>query len=161
MKCRTKESLNFSKLAIKNDANLLNQTRAAHLRVVRKDLNMTSPSVCCRFNNALKDSMWSSGSICPSYVFKWVSQNFGGRGHSRTSLVNGESVLLTISSKFLDDFPFRAFFISSISFLMFLRSSLLFRLGSSVYPELDCRVHLEVSSLWLVCGQWPSSLSLL
>ena len=135
MKCRTKESLNFSKLAIKNDANLLNQTRAAHLRVVRKDLHMTSSGVCCRFNNALKDSMWSSGSICPSYVFKWGSQNFGGRGHSRTSLVNGESVLLIIPSKFLDDFPFRAFFISSISFLMFLRSTSLFWLGCFVCPE--------------------------
>ena len=161
MKCRTKESLNFLKLASEDDTNLLNQTQAAHLKVVGKDLHMTSSGVCCRFNNALKDSMWSSGSVCPSYVFKWGSQNFGGRGHSRTSLVNGELVLLIILSKFLDDFPFRAFFILSISFLMFLRSSSLFRLGCSVCLELDCRVRLEVSSLWLVCGLWPSSSSLL
>ena len=39
------------------------------------------------------------------------------RGHSRTLLVNGESILLIIPSEFLDDFPSKALFISSISFL--------------------------------------------
>ena len=39
------------------------------------------------------------------------------RGHSRTLLVNSESILLIIPSEFLDDFPSKALFISSISFL--------------------------------------------
>ena len=39
------------------------------------------------------------------------------RGHSRTLLVNDESILLIIPSEFLDDFPSKALFISSISFL--------------------------------------------
>ena len=45
MKWQTKESLNWSKFAIKDDSSLLNQTQAAPLRVVGKDLHITSSGV--------------------------------------------------------------------------------------------------------------------
>ena len=63
---------------------------------------------------------------------------------------------------------FKVFFIFSISFLMLFKSSSLFRLGCivcleldrPVRLELDYSVHLELSSLLLVHGLWPSSSSL-
>ena len=58
------------------------------------------------------------------------------------------------------DFPFRVFFIYSISFLMFLKSSALLWLGCFVRLELDCSICLELSSLLLVGGLWPSLLTL-
>ena len=85
---------------------------------------------------------------------------FDGRGHSRVSLVNREFVLLIILSRFLDEFPFKAFFISSIFFLQLFKSSPLFQLACSVRLkldcsvclELDCSIRLELSSLLLVRG---------
>ena len=63
MKCQTKELLNCSKLAINNASSLLNHTLATPLRVVGKDLQITSSGVCWRFNIALNAPMWSRVSI--------------------------------------------------------------------------------------------------
>ena len=71
----------------------------------------------------------------------------------RTFCVNGESVLLTIPSKFFVVFPFVVFLSSSISFLILLKRSLL---ASS-----ECFVLLEPSPPWLPFGSRGSSSFLL
>ena len=50
--------------------------------------------------NVLNDSMWSKGSLEPSYDSNCGRWNFDGRGRFSTSVVNGESVLQIIPSKF-------------------------------------------------------------
>ena len=67
--------------------------------------------------------------------------------------MNGESVLLTIPSKFFAVFPFIAFLISSIFFLILLRRSLL--------ASADHSVLLEPYLPWLPSGSCTSSSFLL
>ena len=66
------------------------------------------------------------------------------RGHSRTLVVKGNSVLLIMPSRFMAVFPFMAFLSSSSSFLIFLINWSL--------PCVDCSVCLEVSLSMLFSG---------
>lgn len=79
---------------------LLNQTLVAHFSVVGKALHIISSTVICMCIRVLNNSMWSKESVKLSHDSSWVRQNFGGRGRFNSSLVNGESVLQIILSKF-------------------------------------------------------------
>ena len=123
MKWRTKELPSYSKLLMEKFANLLNNTRVAPLREVGKERLKISFGVCCKLKVVLKVVMWSSGSFRPLNDSSCERWNFGGRGHSKIFVLKGESILLTIPSKFLSIFSLIAFLNSSISLLMFLRRS--------------------------------------
>ena len=81
-------------------ASLLNHTRATSLRMVGKERHKISSRGCCRLRVILKVVIWSSGSFRLSNDSSGGRRNFGGKGHFRTFIVKGESVLLTIPSKF-------------------------------------------------------------
>lgn len=102
---------------------LLNQTLVAPLSVVGKALHIISSTVIRRCIRVLNDSMWSKESVKLSHDSSWVRRNFGGREWFNSSVVNGESILQIILSKFSMDFSFTTLLSSSISLLM-LRSSL-------------------------------------
>ena len=123
MKWQTKPLLSCSKSVIVPGGILLNHTLAAPFSVVRNALHITLFGVICSSINVLNDSMWSKGTLEPSYDSNYKRQNFGGRGRFNTSVVNGESVLRIIPSEFSLPLSFVAIFNLSISFLM-LRSSL-------------------------------------
>ena len=83
-----------------------------------------------------------------SYDSNYGRQNFGGRGWFSTSIVNGESILQIIPSKFSPPLSFRAFLNSSISFFT-LQSSF------SILEEFSLEVlsrllawEFDSSSLW-------------
>ena len=118
MKWRTNLLLSCSKFAIVLGDILLNQTLAAPFNVVGKALHITSSRVMCRCIKVLKDSMWSKGSFESSYDSSCGRRNFGGRGRFNTLVVNSESVLRIIPSRFSTAFPFVALLSSSISLLM-------------------------------------------
>ena len=122
MKWRTKPLLSCSKSAIVHRGILLNHTLATPFIVVGNALHVTSSGVICSNISVLNDSMWSKGSLEPSYDSNCGRRNFGRRGWFSTSLVNGESILQIIPSKFSSPLSFMALFSSSTSFLM-LRSS--------------------------------------
>ena len=105
------------------EGSLLNHTLAAPFNVVGKALHITSSRVICKSTKVLNDLMWSKGSLKPPKESNWGRRNFGGSGRFNTSVVNGESVLRIILSKFSTVLSFTAFLSSSISLLM-LRSSL-------------------------------------
>ena len=121
MKWRTKELPSCSKLSMDNVASLLNHTYIAPLRVVEKERNNISSRGRCRLKVVLKVVIWSNGSFRPSNDLSYGRWNFGGMGHSRIFAMKGESVLLTISSKFWFVFSLIVFLNSSISFLISLR----------------------------------------
>ena len=123
MKWQTKELPSCSKLSMVEMANLLNHTHAAPLKVVGKERHKISSGGCCRLKFILKVVIWSNRSFRPLNDSSYGRQNFGGRGHSRTFVVKGESVLRTISSKFRSVFSLIMFLNSSISPLMSLRRS--------------------------------------
>ena len=125
MKWRTKELLSCSKSSMVDQASLLNHTLAAPLRVIRKDLHKISSRVCYRLSIIFKVVMWSKGSHKSSNDLSWGRWNFGDKGHFRTFMVKGESILLTIPSRFLFVFSLISFLSSSISFRMLFRRSLL------------------------------------
>ena len=143
--------LSWSKLSMEDCASLLNYTYTAPFSVIEKDWHTISSGVYCRLKVILKVVMWSNGSFNPSYDSSCRRRNFGGKGHSRTFNVNGESILFTIPSKFFFFFP--SSLSSSISLIMLLRRSLLASLDSSVL--------LEPSFPWLPSGSWASSSLLL
>ena len=101
-----------------NVASLPNHTRVAPLRVVGKERHNISSGGCCRLKVVFKVVMWSYGSFKPSNDLSCGGQNFGGMGHSRTLVVKGEFVLLTIPSKFQSVFSLITFLNLSISFLI-------------------------------------------
>ena len=136
IKWRTKPLLNCSKSAIVLGCILLNHTLAAPFNVVGNVLFITSSGVICNSISILTDSMWSKGSLEPSYNSNYRRQNFGGRGRFSTSLVS-ESILRIILSRFSPPLSFIALFSSSISFLM-LRSSFSTLVESS--PEVLSRL---------------------
>ena len=153
MKWQTKPLLSCSKFAIVPEGILLNHTLAAPFSVVRNALHITSPGVICNIISVLNDSMWSKGSLELSYDSSYRRRNFGGRGRFSTSIVNGESILRIIPSKFSPPLSFMELLNSSISFLM-LRSSFSILKESS----LEVLSHLlawEFDSSSLLC---PSSL---
>lgn len=122
-------------------ASLLNHTCAAPLRVVGKERYKISFGVCYRLKVFLKAVIWSSKSFRQSNDSNCGRQNYNGRGHSKIFIVKGESVLLTISSKFLFVFSLIVFLSLFISFLMFLRRS-----EFILFEEFGC---WESSLLWL------------
>ena len=60
---------------------------------------------------------WSWGSLSPSNGSSWANRNFDGIGHSRTAIVKGEFVVLTILSRLQSVFSLIAFLSLSNSFL--------------------------------------------
>ena len=118
MKWRTKPLLSCSKSTIIPGVILLNHTLVAPFSVVRNALHITLSKVICNSINVLNDSMWSKGSLEPSYDSNCRRQNFGGRGQFSSSAVNGESILQIILSRLSSPLSFIALFSSSISFLM-------------------------------------------
>ena len=107
------------------EGSLPNHTFAAPFNVVGKAMHITSSGVICKSIKVLNDSMWSKGSLEPSKDSNWGRRNFGGSGRFNISMMNGESVLWIIPSKFSTALSFTAFLSSSISLLM-LWSSLSF-----------------------------------
>ena len=118
MKWQTKPLLSCLKSAIVPKGILLNHTLAAPFSVVGNALHITSSGVIYNSISVLNDSIWSKGSLVPSYDSNCGRRNFGGRGRFSTSVVNGESVLRIIPSRFFPPLSFIAFFSLSISFLM-------------------------------------------
>ena len=148
MKWQTKSLLSCSKSAIVLKGILPNHTLVASFNVVGNALHITSSGVICNNINILNDSIWSKGSLEPSYDSNYGRRNFGGRGRFNTSLVNGEFALWIIPSKFSPPLSFIALFSLSISYLM-LRSSFYTLVESS--PEvLSCLLAWEFdsSSFW-------------
>ena len=101
---------------------LSNHTLAASFSVVGKALHITSSRVICKSIKVLNVSMWSKGSLEPSNGSSWGRRNSGGKGRFNTSVVNGESILQIIPSRFSTALSFTTFLSSSIS-LLILRSS--------------------------------------
>ena len=117
-KWRKKELPNCSKLLMDDVGNFVNHSLAAPLRVVGKERHNISLGGCWRLRVILKVLRWSRGSFSPSNGSSWGGQNFDGTGHSRTPAVKGESVILTILSRFRSIFPLMTLLSSSISFLI-------------------------------------------
>ena len=118
MKWRMKALLSCSKFAMVLRVILLNHTLAKPFGVVRKALHITSFGVICKSIRVLNVSMWSKGSLESSNDSSWGRWNFGGRGWFNTSMVNGESVLQIIPSRFSIALSFIALLSLSISLLM-------------------------------------------
>ena len=118
MKWWTKPLLSCSKFVIVPGGILLNHTLVAPFSVIGNALHITLSGVICNGINVLNDSMWFEGSLEPSYDSDCGRRNFGERGRFSTSVVNGESVLRIIPSRFSLPLSFIALFSSSISFLM-------------------------------------------
>ena len=102
---------------------LLNHTHVTPLRVVGKEMHNISSGDYWRPRVVLKVVMWSSGSFKPSNDLSCGRWNFEGIGHSSTLVMKGESVLLTIPSKFWSVFSLITLLSSSISLLISLRRS--------------------------------------
>ena len=117
MKWRRKKLLNRSKLSMDEFGNFVNHSLAAAFRVVGNERHSISSGGGWRPNIVLKVLRWSRGSLSPSNGSSWGRRNLEGTGHSRTAVVKGESVALTILSTLRSVFSFRAFLSSSISFL--------------------------------------------
>ena len=99
MKWLIKEFPSCSKLSMDDVACLLNHTHAASLKVVGKEWHNIPSKGCYRLKVILKVVIWSNRSLKPSNDSCCRRRNFGGIWHSRTFMVKGESVLLTIPSK--------------------------------------------------------------
>ena len=127
--CR-KAFLNCSNLLMDEFGNFVNHSLAVPLRVVGKEQHSISSGDCWRPNVILKVLRWSWGSLSPSNGSSWGNLNFDGTGHSKTAVVKGESVALTILSRLQSIFSLMAFLNSSISFLISLEDL------SSVHLEL-------------------------
>ena len=93
MKWRTKPLLSCSKSTIVPGGILLNHTLAAPFSVVGNGLHITLFGVIYSSISVLNDSMWSKGSLEPSYDSNCGRRNSSRRGWFSTSLVNGESIL--------------------------------------------------------------------
>ena len=143
MKCRTKPLLSCSKFAIVPGGILLNHTLAAPFSVVGNALHITSVGVIYNSINVLNDSMWSKGSLELSYDSSCGRRNFGGRGRFSIAVVNSESVLQIIPSKFSLPLSFMALLNSSISFLMLRSFSIL---EESSLEVLSCLLAWEFDS---------------
>ena len=122
-KWHTKELPNCLKLSMDDVGSLLNHTHATPLRVVGKEMHNISSGGYWRPRVVLKVVMWSSGSFRPSNDLSCGRWNFEGTGHSSTLVMKGESVLLTIPSKFRSVFSLITLLSSSISLLISLRRS--------------------------------------
>ena len=65
--------------------------------------------------NCLESPYMVKAVFCAVIELHCERRNFGGKGHSKTLAVKGESVLLSMPSRFIAVFPFMAFFTSSSS----------------------------------------------
>ena len=92
MKLLMNNLLNFSKELIVFGGILQNQTRAGHLRVVRKALHIISSRTLWRCIVVLKVTMWSHGSCVPSYESNEGTLNLKGRGWLLMEVMKGELV---------------------------------------------------------------------
>ena len=99
-KWHTKELPSCSKFSMDDITSLLNHTCATPLKVVWKEQHKISSGGCWRLKVILKVVIWSNGPFKLSNDSSCGRQNFGGREHSKTFVVKGESVLQTIPSKF-------------------------------------------------------------
>ena len=113
-----KELPNCSKLSIDDVHNLVNHSLTTPLRVMGKKWYSISSEGYWRPRVVLKVFRWSKVSFSLSNGSSYGRRNFEGIGHSRTAVVKGEFVLLTILSKLRSVFPLIALLISSISFLI-------------------------------------------
>ena len=116
MKWWIKHLLSCSKFAIIPEGILLNNTLATLFSVVGNALHITLSGVICNSINVLNDSMWSKGSLEPSYDSSYGRWNFGRRGQFRTSVVNSEFILRIIPSIFFLPLSFIELLNSFISF---------------------------------------------
>ena len=117
MKWRRKALLNCSKLSMDEFGSFVNHSLAAAFRVVGNERHNISSGGCWRPNVVLKVLRWSWGSLSPSNGSNWGRRNLEGTGHSRTVVVKGKSMALTILSTLRSVFSFKAFLSSSISLL--------------------------------------------
>ena len=156
MKWRTKPLLSCSKSTMVPGGILLNHTLAAPFSVVGNALHITSSGIICNSISVLNDSMWSKGSLEPSYDSNCGRWNFGGRGRFSTSMMKGESVLRIIPSRYSPPLSFIALYSSSTSFLM-LWSTFSIIMESSL-EVLSCLLAWEFdsSSFWFspVCRRF-------
>ena len=143
-KWRRKELLSCSKLSIDDVGSLVNHYLVAPLRVVGKERYSISLGGYWRPKIILKVLRWSKGSFSSTNGSSCGKRNFKGTGHSRTTMVKGKSVLLTILSRLQFVFSLIAFFSSSISFRISLRR---FELALSGVPG-----HLLVISIIVPIG---------
>ena len=118
-----KELPSCSKLSIDDVGSLVNHSLAAPLRVVGKEWRSISSGGCWRPKVVLKVLRWSKGSFSLLNGLSCDKRNLEGMGHSRTTMVKGESVLLAILSRIQSVFSLIAFLNSFISFLISLRRS--------------------------------------
>ena len=118
-----KELPSYSKLLMDNVGSLVNHSLAAPLRMVGKEKHSISLRGCWRPKVVLKVLRWSKRSLNSSNGSSYGRRNFKCNGHSRTAVVKGESVLLTILSRLQSIFSLIAFLNSSISLLISLRRS--------------------------------------
>ena len=149
-----KPLLSCSKFAIVLRGILLNHTLTTPFSVVGNALHITLFWVICNSISVLNDSMWSKGSLKLSYDSNCGRQNFDGKGRFSTSVMNDESILQIIPSKFSLHLSFRALFSLSISFLM-LWSSFSILVESS--PEVLSRLlawEFDSSSFWFSSACW-------
>ena len=103
----------------------------------------------------LKVLRWSRGSLSPSNDSSWGNQNLDGIRHSKTAIVNGESIVLTIQSKLRSVCPLMAFISPSISFPISQRGS---EWGSSGVVDSQWSLLLRPfpSSSWLALDRFSS-----
>ena len=114
MKCMTKCLLNSLKVETVFEVSLLNHTLASPFSVVGKALHMISFRSTCKCMKVLNDSRWSSRSLDPLFASTCGIRNFARSEKEVTSVVNGESVWWTNTSKLVDTHPLMEFIIISI-----------------------------------------------
>ena len=148
MKWWTKPLLSCSKFAIVPGGILLNHTLAAHFSVIGNAQHITSSRIIYNNINALNDSIWSKGSLEPSYDSNCGRRNFGGRGRFSTLVVHGEFVLLIIPSKFSPPLSLMELLNSSISFLMLWNSFSILEESSPTVLSRLLAWEFDSSSFW-------------
>ena len=154
-KWRKKKLPNYSKLLMDDVGNFVNHSLIAPLRMVRKERHNISSGGCWRPRVVLKVLRWSRGSFSPLNGLSWRRKNFDDIGHSRTAVMKGESILLTILSRLWSVFSLIALLSSSISFLISQRRSELI-LSGVVARWQSLLLWLSPSSSWLVLERLSS-----
>ena len=155
MKWRRKALLNYSKLSMDEVGNFVNHSLTAPLRVVGKEWHSISSGGCWRPNIVLKVLRWSWESLSPSNGSSWGNQNFDGTGHSKTAIVKGEFVALTILSRLQSILSLMAILSSSISFLISRRRTEFFSSGVAG-PRRSLLLWLSPLSSWLALDRFSS-----
>ena len=135
--------------------NFVNYTLAAPLRVVEKERYCISSEGYERPRVVLKVLRWSRGSFSSSNDSSWGRQNFDGIGHSKTTVVKSESVLLTILSRLRSVFYLITLLNSSISFLISRKRSEFAPFGVAT-RRWSFLLWLSSLSSWLVPKWLPS-----